>query len=219
MDSPRGRIYLMKEGLEGEPMDASMTRHLDQCLGCMACVTACPSGVQYDKLIEADRVADRAPVTRPRLEGLYRDMIYQLFPYPRRLKASAGPARLPGQRARPPARPQRPAVPLPEPLQAMESLAPKLGKAERIPERTPAVGTPRRTVGLLTGCVQGTFFPDVNAATGARARRRGLRGGRCRSARAAAARCRPTAGARTRRSASPSRSSRPSSAPVSTPSS
>src|ERR687883_430826 len=55
MDSPRGRIYLMKEALEGEPLDDSMVRHFDQCLGCMACVTACPSGVQYDKLIEAVR--------------------------------------------------------------------------------------------------------------------------------------------------------------------
>ena len=166
MDSPRGRIYLMKEGLEGEPMDASMTRHLDQCLGCMACVTACPSGVQYDKLIEATRSQIERRVERPRAEKLYRDMIYQLFPYPRRLKAVRGPLRAyqasgigrllarSGLLSR-----------LPEPLQAMESLAPKLGKAETIPERTPAVGTRRRTVGLLSGCVQGTFFPDVNAAT------------------------------------------------------
>ncbi len=166
MDSPRGRIYLMKEGLEGEPMDASMTRHLDQCLGCMACVTACPSGVQYDKLIEATRAQIERRVERPRAERLYRDMIYQLFPYPRRLKAVRGPLRAyqasglgrllarTGLLAR-----------LPGPLQAMESLAPKLGKATVIPERTPAVGTRRRTVGLLSGCVQGTFFPDVNAAT------------------------------------------------------
>ena len=55
MDSPRGRIYLMKEGLEGEPMTDSMVSHWDACLGCMACVTACPSGVQYDTLIEQTR--------------------------------------------------------------------------------------------------------------------------------------------------------------------
>ena len=53
MDSPRGRIYLMDIGRKGEPMTDTMVRHFDQCLGCMACVTACPSGVQYDKLIEA----------------------------------------------------------------------------------------------------------------------------------------------------------------------
>src|SRR5437763_13735372 len=66
MDSPRGRIYLMKQGLEGEPLDDAMVRHFDQCLGCMACVTACPSGVQYDKLIEATRaqVERRHPRTR-----------------------------------------------------------------------------------------------------------------------------------------------------------
>src|SRR5437870_11014145 len=55
MDSPRGRIHLMKIGLEGEPLTATMTRHFDACLGCMACVTACPSGVQYDRLVEAVR--------------------------------------------------------------------------------------------------------------------------------------------------------------------
>src|SRR3978361_1713656 len=55
MDSPRGRIDIMKGGLEGDPLDESSVRHLDQCLGCMACVTACPSGVQYDKLIESTR--------------------------------------------------------------------------------------------------------------------------------------------------------------------
>ena len=166
MDSPRGRIYLMKEGLEGEPLDSSMVRHLDQCLGCMACVTACPSGVQYDKLIEATRAQMERRVERPKADRLYREMIYNLFPYPRRLRAVRGPLRAyqasgigrllarSGLLSR-----------LPEPLQAMEQLAPKLGKSEKLPEHTPAVGTKRGTVGLLTGCVQGTFFPDVNAAT------------------------------------------------------
>jgi glycolate oxidase iron-sulfur subunit len=166
MDSPRGRVYLMKEGLEGEPLGPDMVRHLDQCLGCMACVTACPSGVQYDKLIEATRAQVERRYPRPRADKLYRDLIYNLFPYPRRLRAVRGPLRAyqasglgrvlarSGLLSR-----------LPAPLQAMESLAPRLGKADRLAERTPAVGTRRRTVGLLTGCVQGTFFPDVNAAT------------------------------------------------------
>ena len=66
MDSPRGRIYLMDIGLEGEPLDQEMASHFDRCLGCMACVTSCPSGVQYDKLIEATRqqVERRHPRTR-----------------------------------------------------------------------------------------------------------------------------------------------------------
>ena len=166
MDSPRGRIDLMKQGLEGDPLEPSTVRHLDQCLGCMACVTACPSGVQYDKLIEATRSQLERRVERPRAERLMRETIYRLFPYPKRLRAMRGPLRAyqasgigrvlwrAGVLER-----------LPAALQAMESLAPKLGKVEKLPERTPAQGTKRRTVGLLTGCVQGAFFPDVNAAT------------------------------------------------------
>jgi glycolate oxidase iron-sulfur subunit len=166
MDSPRGRIDIMKSGLEGAPLEPSAIRHLDQCLGCMACVTACPSGVQYDKLIEATRAQVDRRSARPRTEKALREAIYRLFPYPKRLKALRGPLRAyqasglgqvlarSGLLAR-----------LPQPLQGMESLAPRLGKVEKLAERTPATGTKRRTVGLLTGCVQGTFFPDVNAAT------------------------------------------------------
>ena len=166
MDSPRGRIDLMQQGLEGDAFSPSAVRHLDQCLGCMACVTACPSGVQYDKLIEATRSQLERRVQRPRAERLLRGTIYQLFPYTKRLKVLRGPLRAyqasglgtvlarSGLLAK-----------LPASLQAMESLAPRLGKAGPIAARTPAQGTRRRTVGLLTGCVQGTFFPDVNAAT------------------------------------------------------
>jgi glycolate dehydrogenase iron-sulfur subunit len=166
MDSPRGRIDLMKAGLEGDAFDAGSVRHLDQCLGCLACVTACPSGVQYDKLIEATRAQLERRTERPRGQRLLRAAVYGLFPHPRRLRALRGPLRAyqasglhrllarSGLLGR-----------LPEPLQAMESLAPRLGPAAPLPERIAAAGTRRRTVGLLTGCVQGTFFPDVNAAT------------------------------------------------------
>ena len=73
MDSPRGRIYLMKQGLDGEPMTDSMVEHFDRCLGCMACVTACPSGVQYDRLIEdtrqqVERRHTRSPRDRAELD-------------------------------------------------------------------------------------------------------------------------------------------------------
>jgi glycolate oxidase iron-sulfur subunit len=166
MDSPRGRIDIMKAGLEGDAFDAGSVRHLDQCLGCLACVTACPSGVQYDKLIEATRSQLERRVARPRRQRLLRGLIYGLFPHPRRLRALRAPLRVyqkgglhrlltrTGLLDR-----------LPAPLRAMASLAPELGPVERLPARIPAVGTRRRTVGLLTGCVQGTFFPDVNSAT------------------------------------------------------
>ncbi len=166
MDSPRGRINLMQQGLEGDPLEPSAVRHLDQCLGCMACVTACPSGVQYDKLIESTRSQLERRVERPRAEWLMRVAIYRLFPYPNRLRALRGPLRAyqasglgrvlwrVGLLDR-----------LPAGVRAMESLAPKLGKVEKLAERTPAQGRKRRTVGLLSGCVQGAFFPDVNAAT------------------------------------------------------
>ncbi len=166
MDSPRGRIDIMGSGLGGAPLEPSAVRHLDQCLGCMACVTACPSGVQYDKLIEATRAQVERRTTRPTRERLLRELIYQLFPYPRRLKVLRGPLRayqasgLGAVLARSGLLER-----LPAPLQAMEALAPKLGPVDRLAARTPARGTRRRTVGLLTGCVQGSFFPDVNAAT------------------------------------------------------
>src|SRR3954453_9650831 len=86
MDSPRGRIYLMKEALEGEPLEP-MVRHFDQCLGCMSCVTACPSGVQYDRLIEATRSQVERRHHRTRRERALRAMVFNLFPYPRRLRA------------------------------------------------------------------------------------------------------------------------------------
>ncbi|MGY1707596.1 (Fe-S)-binding protein [Geodermatophilus sp. SYSU D00697] len=166
MDSPRGRIDLMKQGLAGDPLEDSAIRHLDQCLGCMACVTACPSGVQYDKLIEATRAQLDRRAERPPRDRAIRGAIYALFPYPRRLRVVRGPLRL-YQASRLGALAARTGLlsRLPAPLQAMESLAPRLGRLHRLPERTPAVGPRRRTVGLLTGCVQGTFFPDVNAAT------------------------------------------------------
>ena len=166
MDSPRGRIDIMKGGLAGDVFDTSSVRHLDQCLGCMACVTACPSGVQYDKLIESTRAQLERRVDRPRSERLLREAIYRLFPYPRRLRALRGPLRA-YQASRFGRVLARSGLldRLPGTLRAMESLAPKLGKVEKLPDRTPATGPRRRTVGLLTGCVQGTFFPDVNAAT------------------------------------------------------
>jgi glycolate oxidase iron-sulfur subunit len=166
MDSPRGRIYLMKEGLEGEPMSDSMVQHWDRCLGCMACVTACPSGVQYDKLIEATRAQVERRHDRSPADKALRALIFSLFPHPRRLRLLRGPLR--GlQRTGLDRRLRRSGLleRLSPQLAAMESLAPRLGRVERLPERAPAVGERRAVVGMLTGCVQREFFPGVNAAT------------------------------------------------------
>ena len=166
MDSPRGRIYLMKEGVDGEPMSDSMVEHWDRCLGCMACVTACPSGVQYDKLIEATRAQVERRHERTRADKALRGLVFSVFPYPKRLRLLRGPLR--GYQrtgldrlVRRTGLLQR----LAPQLAAMESLAPRLGKPERLPERIPASGPRRAVVGLLTGCVQREFFPGVNAAT------------------------------------------------------
>ena len=166
MDSPRGRIYLMDVGLEGEPLDGDMATHFDRCLGCMACVTSCPSGVQYDKLIEATRQQVERRHPRSRGERAFRALIFGLFPHPRRLRLLRGPLglyrrsglqrllRRSGLLRR-----------LPAGMQAMERLLPHPGSAERVREVTPAQGPQRRRVGMLTGCIQRVFFPQVNAAT------------------------------------------------------
>jgi glycolate dehydrogenase iron-sulfur subunit len=166
MDSPRGRIYLMNQGLSGEPLTDSMVQHFDACLGCMACVTACPSGVQYDKLIESTRAQVERRHPRTARQRALRATIFALFPYPKRLRLLRGPLRAyqaSGLRAligrsglleR-----------LAPTLATLDSLAPRLTRVPRPPRRVPARGERRAVVGMLTGCVQSAFFPDVNAAT------------------------------------------------------
>jgi glycolate oxidase iron-sulfur subunit len=170
MDSPRGRIQLMKMASQGEiALNATVTRHWDQCLGCMACVTACPSGVRYDRLIEATRaqMARRAP--RSRLDRLTRALIFALFPHPARLRAilpllwlyqRSGASRL--------VRSPRVAARLPARVRGMESVLPPVRLQSLYlspPERMEAQGETRMRVGLLLGCVQRVFFDQVNAAT------------------------------------------------------
>ena len=162
-DSPRGRIYLMETGLAGEPMTDSMVQHFDRCLGCMACVTACPSGVRYDRLIEDTRAQVERRHPRTRAERLLRGAIFRLFPYPRRLRLLRGPLR--AYQASGVRRRLGPLLARTPTLATLESLAPRLRRPERLPERVPAVGPRRAVVGMLTGCVQRAFFPDVNAAT------------------------------------------------------
>jgi glycolate oxidase iron-sulfur subunit len=166
MDSPRGRIYLMQSGLQGEPLSDAMVGHFDACLGCMACVTACPSGVQYDRLIEATRAQVERRHRRSPRDRLLRASIFALFPHPRRLRMMRGPLAM-YQRSGLQRLVRRSGVldRLPPALAAMEGLAPTVRRAPRIPPRVAARGPRRAVVGMLTGCVQREFFPGVNAAT------------------------------------------------------
>lgn len=166
MDSPRGRIHLMQQHVEGAPLSGPMVEHFDRCLGCMACVTACPSGVQYDRLIEMTRADVEREHPRPARERLIREAIFRLFPYPRRLRALRGPLRA-YQKTGLDRMVRRTGLleRVSPSLAAMERLAPPLGRAPRLPARVAARGERRATVGMLTGCVQGEFFPGVNAAT------------------------------------------------------
>jgi glycolate oxidase iron-sulfur subunit len=166
MDSPRGRIYLMNEGLGGEPLTGAMVEHFDNCLGCMACVTACPSGVKYDRLIEDTRAQVERRHSRSVKERALRTAIFALFPYPRRLRLLRGPLRayqasgLQRLLARSGLLDR-----LGPTLATLESLAPKLTSVPRPPRLVRARGERRAVVGMLTGCVQSAFFPDVNSAT------------------------------------------------------
>ncbi|MEO5653434.1 MAG: heterodisulfide reductase-related iron-sulfur binding cluster [Marmoricola sp.] len=166
MDSPRGRIYLMKEGLEGEPMSEEMVSHWDACLGCMACVTACPSGVQYDTLIEQTRAQVERRYERSSKDKALRGLIFSLFPHPRRLRLLRGPLRALQASGLDRALRRTGLLERMSPqLAAMEGLAPRLGRPEPLPPYIAAAGERRAVVGMLTGCVQGAFFPGVNSAT------------------------------------------------------
>jgi len=171
MDSPRGRIYLMKMAAEGgvARMDEQFVGHFDKCLGCMACVTACPSGVQYGKLIEATRAQIERNHRRPLLDRLFRKLIFSLFPYPKRLRWMMLPLWF-YQRSglRWLMRKSGLLGLLPERLRSMESLLPELSLRmlfAPLPRSGNTQLKPRLRVGVLLGCVQRVFFGDVNAAT------------------------------------------------------
>ena len=168
MDSPRGRIYLMKMALEGQvPLSPTFVNHMDNCLGCMACLTSCPSGVKYDRLIEATRAQIERNHPRTLKERLARKLIFEIFPHPDRMARLLAPLRL-YQRSGLQSLVRNSGVLklLPAHLRAMESLMPVAPKAApELPEVVPAKGERRLRVGLLLGCVQRVFFPEVNAAT------------------------------------------------------
>jgi glycolate oxidase iron-sulfur subunit len=162
MDSPRGRILLMRVGHEpGERVTGELHEHFDRCLGCMACVTACPSGVRYDRLIEQTRPQLERHGERPLWQRAYRSAVFALFMHPGRMRA-LGPFVALSQKV------PVDKLPLGERGQILARLAPpaKFTSAfHRTPHHTPARGTRRGTVALLQGCVQRVFFGDVNAAT------------------------------------------------------
>jgi glycolate oxidase iron-sulfur subunit len=160
-DSPRGRIVQIGDAIEaGGTVSVSMTEHIDTCLGCLACVTACPSGVQYDKLIARARPAVERQAHRSNTERALRLLLFETLPYPKRLRALA-PALRASKRLH--------ADRLPERISLLAKVAPDPPSKEQlrrpIPPRTPAVGVQRGRVGLLLGCVQRVFFSDVHHAT------------------------------------------------------
>jgi glycolate oxidase iron-sulfur subunit len=167
MDSPRGRIYLMKLANEGAtPMTPRWVSHFDSCLGCMACMTACPSGVDYGKLIEATRAQIERRYSRSTLKKLHRTLLFATFTKPERLRFLHWPL-LAYQKSGLQWFVRNTGLLhlLPQSMRATEALLPQARAIEDIPKMTPAVGEKRRRVGLLLGCVQRTFFSNVNAAT------------------------------------------------------
>ncbi len=165
MDSPRGRIYLMRAAAEGRlGLTAGLARHVELCLGCRACESACPSGVPFGALLEATRAQLRRRGVAARSRVLER-AILALFPHPARLGALLALLRL-YQRSGLRSLVRRSGVLGAAPgLAAMEALLPDLPRPVRLPERIPAVGRPRGRAALLTGCVQRHLYPDVNRDT------------------------------------------------------
>ena len=147
MDSPRGRIWLMHATVEGTvELNATVARHFDQCLGCMACVTSCPSGVQYDRLIELTRERVEQEVPRPLSQRALRALAFAVLPRPRVMRATLPFSRL-------------------APFRAFRELAPPWREPVSPPRETSAAGKRHARVGLLTGCVQSVLFGEVNRAT------------------------------------------------------
>ncbi len=162
MDSPRGRVYLMKAAVEDRvAFGPPLVQHMDTCLGCLACETACPSGVRYAPLIEETRATIERQARRTFADWLFRQLLFTVLPYPARLRLLSLPLAAAGFIKR---RPGLLAL-LPPRLRALTSLAPDASSGRDLPERSLATVPTRRRVGLLTGCVQRVFFSEVNEAT------------------------------------------------------
>ena len=156
MDSPRGRILLMKGALEGELSHEEVLPHVDRCLGCLACVTACPSGVEYGELLTPFREMTEKRRSRSTMEELSRTLTNQTLPYPGRFRAAA----ILGRHTKF-LKPFLPAA-----LQTMLDLLPeRLPPRVALPRLAPARGQRRARVALLSGCAQQVLAPGINSAT------------------------------------------------------
>lgn len=166
MDSPRGRVYLIRMADEGKiGMTDSFVKHMEACLLCRACETACPSGVQFGSLMEKTRGQVERNYKRPLSQKLLRRFIFSVFPYPDRVRAMLKLGKFSQRYGL-----HRFAIHggLSKSLQVMEELLPSPDEAPAdIPLRrvTPAEGTAKFRVGFLTGCVQRVLYPQVNVAT------------------------------------------------------
>ncbi|MEA5503301.1 (Fe-S)-binding protein [Halotia wernerae UHCC 0503] len=170
MDSPRGRIYLMDAINEGEiALNTATVQHFDSCLGCLACVTTCPSGVQYDKLISATRHQVERNYSRSLPDQLFRQLIFSLFPNPDLLRFLLVPLlvyqKLGFSKFFQATGLLKKISPR---LAAMESILPKItlqSFQDNLPDIIPAKGQKRYRVGVILGCVQRLFFSPINEAT------------------------------------------------------
>jgi glycolate oxidase iron-sulfur subunit len=165
LDSPRGRIYLIKEMLEGgQPATEQVVRHVDRCLSCLSCMTTCPSGVHYMHLVDHARAYIEQTYRRPWPERALRRVLSLVLPYPGRFRLALVGAGL----ARPFARLVPGGSMASQRLRAMLRLAPASVPSPSAVERPgvhPAVGPRRARVGLLTGCAQQVLAPSINEAT------------------------------------------------------
>jgi glycolate oxidase iron-sulfur subunit len=164
LDSPRGRIYLIKDMLEaGRPAGALEAKHIDRCLSCLSCMTTCPSGVHYMHLVDHARTHIERSFRRPWHERALRAVLAAVLPYPARFRAALRLARL----GRGLARLLPTTHPLGQRLAAMLALAPARlpTEAPTAPGVYPAQGPRRGRVALLAGCAQQALAPEINAAT------------------------------------------------------
>ncbi len=168
-DSPRGRIYLMDAINEGKAaLSTATVPHFDSCLGCLACVTACPSGVQYDRLIAATRPQIERHYPRSLPDRLFRQLLFSLLPYPQRLRPLLLPLWVYQKLVQKALRSTGWLKRLSPRLEAMESLLPEVPLSafrDSLPTLIPAQGPRRYRVGLILGCVQRLFNPKVSEAT------------------------------------------------------